>query len=438
MKIAIIGGGFTGLTAAYELAKRGHKVTVFEKDKTLGGLANGFRRPGWNWNLEYTYHHLFTNDTAILNLINELNLTDKLIIKRPVTATLWNGVSYPLDSPIHLLRFPGLPMIDRIRTGVLLAFLKVNPFWRPLESITAKQLFLTVGGRRAWEAIWEPLMTAKFGPYADRVAASWLWARIKKRTPRLCYIEGGFHRLIVALTTAIKQRGGTILTDVDISTVESGISNYESGSKKITNHNSKFIIHNSKFDSVLLTTPTPIVKHLCPMIPDSYFLIPNSIPHLHAQTLILETKQPILKDTYWLNITDRSFPFLAVVAHTNMIDKKHYGGHHLTYFGNYLPEGHPYLSMTKDQLLKKFLPFIKRLNPSFHWSDWSDLFIGYFAQPVHELHYSQKAPKLETGIPGVYLANLDSIYPWDRGTNYAVELGNKVAYKIDEDAKEPF
>ena len=294
MKIAIIGGGITGLTAAYTLAKKGHKITLFEKEKTLGGLAHGFKLPDWDWHLESAYHHLFTNDTTILGLIKELGLSDKLIIKRPITATLYHGAMYPLDSPMHLLRFPGIPLFDRIRTGILLAFLKVNPFWQPFEHMTAKQLFLTIGGARAWETIWEPLMIGKFGTYADRVAASWLWARIKKRTQKLYYIKGGFHTLISALEKAIIQRGGTIHTGIQLDTLDQ-------------------LVKFAKFDKVLLTIHTP-----------------SSIPHLHAQTLILQTKEPILKNTYWLNITDRSFPFLAVVAHTNMIDKKYYGGHHLT------------------------------------------------------------------------------------------------------------
>lgn len=395
MNIAIIGGGFTGLSAAYELGKLGHQVTVFEKDTTLGGLANGFKGKGWDWHLEMAYHHLFTNDTAILHLIKELNLTDKLIIKRPVTATLWNGVPYPLDSPLHLLRFPGMPLADRIRTGVLLGILKINPFWRPLELITAKQLFLTLGGGRAWKAIWEPLMVGKFGNYSDNVAASWLWARIKKRTPKLYYIEGGFHTLVAALEQAITDRGGKIkkncLFDCD----------------RIFKSNS---FSHTPFDKILLTIP-----------------VPTAIPHLHAQTLILETKEPILYKVYWLNITDRTFPFLAVVAHTNMIDKKHYGGHHLTYIGNYLPSGHPYLSMTKEQLLKKFKPFLRRISNRELRITNSYLFNGPYAQPVHERFYSSRAPKLETPIPGVFLANMDSIYPWDRGTNYAVELGQQAA-----------
>lgn len=487
MRVAIIGGGFTGLAAAYELTKHGHRVTVFEKEKILGGLAHGFKEPSWKWHLESTYHHFFTNDHAIINLIKELGLEKKLIIKRPITAnllphlagrrgvssrvmalaekTIWEesdldldgaratthrpqqdvltngGRIVQFDSPMHLLTFPGLSLVDKVRTAFLLAFLKLNPFWKPLEGITAEQLLISVGGKRSYEVLWEPLLMGKFGDLASTVGASWFWARIKKRTPSLGYIEGGFQTLINALSNAITRYGGIIYTNTSINSIknELRIMNHESWKSKY--HYSPFTIHNSPFDRVLLTVPTPIAKKIAPFIPASYFTIPSTIPHLHAQTLILETKEPILKNTYWLNITDTSYPFLAAVAHTNFMDKTHYGNHHLTYFGNYLPEGHPYLSMTKEQLLKVFLPFIKRLNPTYHLSPASlreagralvacHLFIGPFAQPVHQLHYSQKAPALLTPIPGIYLANMDSIYPWDRGTNYAVELGIRAANRI--------
>ncbi len=418
MNIAIIGGGFTGLTAAYELTKRGHRVTVFEKDRHLGGLAWGFKKPGWNWHLEAAYHHLFTNDRAIMNLACELGIGDKLIVKRPITANLLpnSKLSFEsrktvrivqLDSATHLFHFPLLSPLDKLRTGALVLFCKLYPFWQTLEGITAKEFFIRWGGKRAWEIIWEPLMTGKFGHFDSTIAASWLWARIHKRTPSLVYIDGGFQTLVAALTDAIRTNGGTIRTEATLSSLPEG------------------------FDRILLTVPTPIAYKLAPRIrkPD-----PLTIPHLHAQVLILETRKPILDTTYWLSITDRSFPFLAVVAHTNFMDKRHYGGHHLTYIGNYLPEGHPYLKLTKEQLLKTFAPYIKKLSHrSLKEAGLVDsyLFVGPYAQPVHHIRYSQKAPKLETAVPGVYLANMDSIYPWDRGTNYAVALGQKAARMMD-------
>lgn len=400
MKIAVIGGGFTGLTGAYELAKKGHAVTLLEKEKTLGGLAYGFKAPNWDWHLEGGYHHWFTNDHAILKLTRELGIETKLILKRPVTANYFQGKIYQLDSPLHLLRFPGLSVIDKLRTGILVAFCKIYPFWKTLEGTTAKVFFIALGGKRAWNVLWEPLMIGKFGDYADMVAASWLWARIKKRTPKLYYMEGGFHTLVAALEKSITVHGGIIKTNTTLAALPKG------------------------FDKILLTVPTPIAKKLVPGLQDP------GIPHLFAQTLILETKESLLKNCYWLNVTDRSFPFLAVVAHTNFMDKKHYGDHHITYFGNYLPQGHKYLSMTKEQLLKEFMPFIKRLTMNDLRITNSYMFVGPFAQPVHEIHYSQKIPPFKTTLPGVYLANMDAIVPWDRGTNYAVELGKRAASEM--------
>lgn len=469
MKIAVIGGGLTGLTAAYELTKAGHNVTVFEKESALGGLAGGFRRKGWDWYLEKSYHHFFTNDVSILRLLSDVGLGNKIIIKRPITATLMpnaetgdggegsrdevhfgtkkenmeEGVQFrerieprngkrrrqdplratsapaifQLDSPMNLLTFPYLSPIDKFRTAALLTFLKLNPFWQPLENITAQQFFKTIGGSRAWEVIWEPLMRGKFGDFAPNIAASWLWARVKKRTPRLCYIDGGFQTLVDALAKTIKKNGGTILINTQLVKLDQ-------------------LVKFGDFDKILLTVPTAIAAKLT-RFPASYIQPLLKIPHLHAQTLILETKKPILDTTYWLNVNDRSFPFLAAVAHTNFMNSKHYGNHHLTYFGNYLPAGHPYLSLSAKELLEIFQPFIQKLNPSFNFKFQIlnfKLFVAPFAQPVHELHYSKRAPKIQTPIPNVYLANLDSIYPWDRGTNYAVELGMKAAHKIECDS----
>lgn len=437
MKVALIGGGFTGLSAAYELSKRGHRVTLFEKEKFLGGLAYGFKEKHWDWHLEAAYHHLFTNDHHIINLIHELGLSDKLIIKRPITANyvplqnlppsrpgldLRKGIPiFQLDSPLHLFRFPALSLIDKIRTAMALGFLKLFPFWKLLEGITAEHYLVSIGGKRTWKTIWEPLLYGKFGNLAPTVSASWFWARIVKRTPKLCYIEGGFHTLVEALRNVIIDNGGRIYTSTAVESIQSvsGGSYYVLWEK-----------HKQKFDRILITIPTPSALSLFPKyeIPNTTYDALRAIPHLHAQTLILETDKPILKNVYWLNVTDRSFPFLAVVAHTNFMDPKYYGGRHLTYFGNYLPQNHPYLSMTKEQLLDKFMPYIKRLTHDLRFMIYDlRLFVGPYAQPVHTLHYSQKIPPIKTSIPGIFLANMDYVVPWDRGTNYAVELGVRAA-----------
>jgi len=416
--IAIIGGGITGLTAAYELTKQGYAVTVFENGTTLGGLANGFSGGVWAWKLEKAYHHFFTNDQAIIHLAKKLGMKKDIMILSPTTSIYLNHEEYPFDSPMHILQFPGLPFIDRLRTGMTAFIMKCNPFWKPLESITAKKLFRAINGTRAWNIIWGPLLDAKFGPYAEQIAASWLWARLYKRTAKLGYFRGGFSYFVDTLASAVRKNGGIIKTNTPVT--------------NIVQKDAQFLIHNSLFDKVVLTTPSPIATKLI-SFPKAYVDQLSSIPHLWAQTLILETDDPILTKTYWLNINEPGFPFLAIVQHTNMINKKHYGNHHICYIGNYLPDTSPYLKMTKEALLKKFLPYLKKINPDLN-SKFpilnSYLFTAPNAQPVHTMQYSLRAPKFETPIKNIFLANLDSIYPWDRGTNYAVELGQKVAKKL--------
>jgi len=423
MEIAIIGGGFTGLTAAYQLTKAGHSVTVFEKETTLGGLAYGFRKKTWDWHIEGAYHHLFTNDRAIIGLIKELDIEDKLIIKRPITSTMWHEKFYQLDSPVNLFTFPGLSPIDKVRTAILLGFLKLFPFWRLLERFRTEQLLITIGGKNAWKTLWEPLMYGKFHMYAPKIAASWFWARIVKRTPSLCYIDGGFHTLIEALQDRITTQGGVIRTGTPIEKIVQK----KDRSIELTWKNGK-----QTFDRILLTVPTPLALRIMPALNGNYSNGLAEIPHVHAQVLIVETTRPILKNIYWLNVNDRTYPFLAAVAHTNFMDASHYGGKHLTYFGNYLPQGHPYLSFTKQELLKTFMPYIRRLAESEGNVKITDafLFVGPFAQPVHELRYSTRIPPIKTPVPHTYLANMDFVVPWDRGTNYAVELGITAATAI--------
>src|SRR6266404_7378449 len=120
MKIAIIGAGFTGLSAAYELAKKNHKVYIFEKDSEPGGLAIGYKEKGWNWSMESFYHHWFTNDDSILGLARKINYP--VLIKRPKTSSLISGEIYQLDSPLTLLSFKKLSIAERVQMGFVLAF----------------------------------------------------------------------------------------------------------------------------------------------------------------------------------------------------------------------------------------------------------------------------------------------------------------------------
>jgi protoporphyrinogen oxidase len=185
----------------------------------------------------------------------------------------------------------------------------------------------------------------------------------------------------------------------------------------------------SSFDKVVCTLPTPLFSKI------SDINYPRAVG-LGAVNLVLALKESFLKDgSYWLNINEKNMPFLAIVEHTNYMDNKNYDGDKLLYIGNYLPSDHTYFSMSESELLKLFMPFLKKINPDFDAKmvrkSW--IWKAPFAQPVVTCNYSKVIPSVKTSIPGVYLANIQQVYPWDRGTNYAVELGIKVAnYAIQE------
>ena len=427
MKIGIIGAGFTGLSASYKLTNEGHDVTVFERDTIPGGLALGFQKKEWKWTLEKHYHHWFTNDNSVLDLAKEIN--HKVIIKRPKTSVYVDGKIYQFDSPKEVLLFPKLSIIDRIRMGVVVGILKFDPFWKPLERFNATQFLPKTLGKRGYELIWEPLFKNKFGPFAGDVSLAWFWARIVKRTPSLAYPEGGFLDFANHLTEIINKNGGHVKFGTEVIEVKKN--------KKIIvkiKENGK--LKNYEFDKVIFTLPSFLFLNITKGLPESYKKKFAKLNGLGATNLVLRLKKPFFSDdTYWVSVCDNKSPIMAIVEHTNFMDKKNYNNEHLVYLGNYLPADSKRFKMERDEVLKLFDPFLKTINPKYKENLIGyELFKAPFAQPIIPTNYSKMIPSMRTPIKNVYLANIEQVYPWDRGTNYAVELGEKIAnYIFNED-----
>ena len=218
MKIAIIGAGFTGLAAAFSLSKDKHEIFVFEKDKDPGGLAIGFAEKEWNWTLEKHYHHWFSNDNFILSLAKEINY--KVIVKRPKTSVYVGGKIYQLDSPLHALKFPLLPLADKLRMGFVLGLLRLNPLWKPLEKFKTHSTLLKIMGRKSYEMIWEPQLANKFGGFFKDISLAWFWARIKKRTPKLVYPSGGFLGFANRLVRECERRNVKFLFGAEVEEIK--------------------------------------------------------------------------------------------------------------------------------------------------------------------------------------------------------------------------
>jgi protoporphyrinogen oxidase len=414
MKIAILGAGFTGLSAALFLSKSGHQVTVFEKKSHPGGLALGFKDLQWKWTLEEHYHHWFTNDNKILSLAKELNYP--VIIKRPQTKVYVKDKFYKLDSPIDVLNFPELKLFERIRMGLSIAFLKYNPFWKFLEKYKTSIFLPKIMGEKPYKILWEPLIAKKFGQFANDISLAWFWARIKKRTPSLAYPEKGFSEFARAIASTIQKHGGKIIYNAEIKNIT-------------TRKDGKINIDSLTFDKVIVTLPSALFVQIAPQLPLDYKNRLLSLKELSVVNLILRLKQPFSNDkTYWLNICDTKYPLTGIVEHTNFMDKKHYNNEYILYLLNYVSQQDSALKMTKDELLKRYDPLLVKINKTYK-SNLIDshLFVAKHAQPIIPTKYSKIIPPFKTPLKNVYLANMQQIYPWDRGTNYALETGEKVA-----------
>jgi protoporphyrinogen oxidase len=413
-KVAIIGAGFTGLGAALDLAKKGHQVTIFESQAISGGLAGGFKVDAWPWVLEQHYHHLFGTDTTAIRLSQEVGcpITSNAVN----SSTFYHHQFYRFDSPFTLLIFPLLGVVDKLRTGAVLAFFKIWPFWQIFENITSQKLLTVLMGKKSFDILWRPLFEKKFHTFWPQISAVWFWARIKFRTSVLFYPEGGFQNLANKTVDLLKKQGVHVKFNTPVKSVTRLPSGFRITTSKLSQN----------FDSLISTLPVSDTQKVIPFFQPQEQLIKS----LGAINLILELKKPLLpQHIYWLNINDYDLPFLAVVEHTNFISSHKYGGFPLVYIGNYLPPDHEYFHLTPRQLLARYLPGLKKINPDFNlqWvrDCWS--FPATYAQSIVSPGFSSQLPSMTTNCPGLFIANIQQVYPHDRGVNYALKLGSKVA-----------
>jgi len=421
MKIGIVGAGLTGLSAAYKLSKSGHDVTIFEAEEKPGGLAVGFYKKDWRWPLEKYYHHFFTNDKFILQLAKEIN--HKIIIKKPKTSTLINNNISQLNSPIALMKFPFLTFTEKLRMGISLALLRYNPIWQLFDKFKAIEILPKIMGKKGFGLIWKPLFEAKFRNYTDDVSLAWFWARIRKRTSSLAYPEGGFLLFTENLCQKIRDNGGKIYFNSRVIKINST----KKVALKTLNEDGKTSAF--EFDKIIVTLPSFIFLKIAHGLPLTYIKKLESLKSLGSTSLLLRLKKTFLEDgTYWLNVCDEKSPLMAVVEHTNFMDKSNYNDEHLVYIGHYLPKTHPYFSIKGDELLEKFDPYLKKINKNYRKDlIGMEFFKTPFAQPIMSIGYGKKIPPFKTPLKNVYLANIEQVFPWDRGTNYAIGLGQKIA-----------
>jgi protoporphyrinogen oxidase len=284
-------------------------------------------------------------------------------------------------------------------------------------------------GQRAYQAAWEFQLQGKFGDAYREVNLAWFWARIAARTTKLAYFDGGFQSFADTLAARVRSQGGDLQTNAPVQSIqpapEGGYLVQVAGQEA------------QHFDAVLSTTSPQLMQRLAPDLPADYLGQLGRLKSMGAVVLTVALDRKLTENMYWISLPKQEgIPFLALVEHTNLIDPAHYGGDHLLYLGDYLPADHRYFDMSVDAITDEFTPYLQRFNPAFErkWVTGAWVHRARYAQPVPPVGYARMIPDVRTPLSGLYFASMSQVYPWDRGTNYAVEMGRKVAAMMLEDA----
>lgn len=428
--VVIAGGGFTGLTAAYVLAKRGLSVRVIESDTAAGGLAGTFEFAD-GVKLEKFYHHWFNNDVFVPELVKELGMEGDVITLPTRTGMFFNGRMWKLSTPLDLLRFTALSLVDRIRLGLLVLQVRRIKDWRTIEHLSIREWLESLSGKNVYRVVWEPLITSKFSIYAEAVNAVWMWKKLvlrgstrnDKGGEELAYFKGGFGRLAEAMVAEIERFGGEISYGERVESVSA------EGTQLTSVQTNLGSVAGRQF---LFTPAFPLIAKMFEgsVAPD-WLTRWRRVRYLGNMCLVLRLKHS-LSETYWINVNDPGFPFVGVIEHTNFDLPENYKGSHIAFLSRYLAVEDPVWAYTDEQYVDFALTHLKRMFPEMDrsWVIEHRVWRAEYAQPITERGYSQYVPGRETPFTNATISTMAQIYPEDRGTNYAIREGRQVAQQI--------
>ena len=416
-------------------------MVVYERTSFLGGQASTFDVGGAP--LERGYHHLFTGDTDILDLVDEIGLGDRMRWYGSKVGTLYDAKIYNFVTPIDLLKFKPLSLFNRFRLGISTLLLRRMKDWQHLEDTPAADWLRQHAGEQAYDVFWGPMLRGKFGEeFYEQVGMPWIWGKINTRfasrgksmsREMLGYPIGSFGEVFDILGERVREQGGEVHTNAEVTaiTTKSGISltglqvrlprTRRVGIRPVRRGDLHHAVPHFR------ATPARPAERL-------HDEAEGHANYLSALLLILVLDRP-LSHIYWLNVADRSIPFVGVIEQTNMVEPRHYGSRHIVYLSNYLSRKDRLYSLSHEELLDDYLPHLRKINPDFDRSWIVESYRQHVdaAQPIIGTGYSDKMPAHRTPVRGIYLANTAQVYPEDRGTNYSVRMGAMIANTLMKD-----
>ena len=434
-RVAILGGGITGLTAAFTLLKQGVDVEIFESQPSIGGLAATQDFGPFRW--DRFYHCILTSDQALLELINELGLTPSLRWRTTEVGFYSRSALHAMTSPVDLLRFPCLSLAAKIRFGLGILYAGRVCDGRGLEAVPLKDWVKRVFGETLLREIWDPLLRCKLGDLRSEASASFLWSTIRRlystrkkgieKKEQLGYVEGGYRVVLDQLIHEVQRLGGTVHLGSRLDRVEAGGRGIEVRGPGI----------HREFDSCLMTIPAPAILGLVPTLGEEYQRRLRAPKYLGVVCLALVLRRS-LSPFYLTNVTQDA-PFTGVVEMTNLIDaRRNTEGFSLVYVPKYTTPADPLFQATDQEIWECFSKSIWPMYPELRGTDIvsKHVFRERYVQPVPTLHYAENAPPVETGIPGLFVANTTQIVNDTLNNNAMVSIARAACRAVVRNLRE--
>ncbi len=421
-RTVVLGGGISGLTCAYRLAQAGHRVTLIEGSDQLGGLGTFFEHDGRTF--EKFYHCMLPSDGPLLELLDDLGLTDDIYWKPSTFACADQGRVYPLNGALDLLRFAPLPFMSRLRVGFTGLYGRLVSD-KGLDDITTAQWLEKLSGRAAFAKFWRPMLEAKFGDRYPDVPALWFWTRFNREKGESKgevkgYVRGGYKRITDVFAEELRRLG----VDLRLNQVVQQIDLGQDGQPVVAGA----LGVEEGFDQMVVTLPWPVFAKVAgPRLRAAAPGIDWSIDFQAVINHVLFLKRP-LQPHYWLATPEPEHPFDGIVETSTLTEETDRGqGRHVLYLTKYLHRTDPRFSQPETEITASWFTALQKLFPDLHRDDVETefLFRASFVEPVYTTGYLQRRPP-EVVVPGrVHLATSAQVYPTVTSWNGSVTQANR-------------
>lgn len=427
---AIVGGGLLGLTLSLRLTSAGHRVTVFESEPDLGGLARADAIGDVRW--DRFYHVVLGRDRHLLSLLEDVGLGGELEWASTRTGFFVDGRWYSMSSALDFLRFPPLSLFDKARLGATIVHAARMADGLSLERLSAVEWLTRWSGQSTVDKIWLPLLRSKLGPNAELASAAFIWAIIKRmygarasgsKRESMGYVRGGYDAVVPALRRAAREAGVTI---VPSARVESIIPEDDGVGVVLANGERHDAAH------VVMTIPCSKIAAACPTLTVDEQQRLRAVVYQGVVCPSYLLRRP-LKGFYVTNLTDGTLPFTGVIEMTALVRPEAFGGRHLVYLPRYLSQEDALWSASDDTIADTFFDALRSMIPELTPNDVVARRVARAREvlAVSTLNYSRDLmPRVATSHPRLSIVNSAQIAQGTLNVDETVALATRSVSEV--------